>query len=209
MKKSEWFQSIHDRLFAVYGECTCPLHHENSFQLLAAVMLSAQCRDERVNQVTEKLFSLAPTPEKMVELTKETIQEIIHPCGLSGSKSKNLHACAEKILDVFHGEVPQTMEELTSLPGIGRKSANVVLGNSFNIPGFPVDTHVKRVLKRVGIVKTDSPEKIEVEVNKLVNPALWTNFSHLIIQHGRQICKAAKPACNSCVLADICKKKDI
>ena len=203
------FQEIHDRLFSVFGECSCPLIHKTPFQLLAAVMLSAQCRDERVNQVTEKLFSVAPDAKKMAALPVEEIEKIIHPCGLSVNKSKNLQAAAEILKNRYSGEVPQSMDELISLPGIGRKSANVILGNCFNIPGFPVDTHVKRVLNRVGVVKTQSPEKIESVVNSQISPELWTNFSHLIIQHGRKVCHAGKPECTGCVLNDICLKKDI
>ena len=154
----DW-QLLYDRLYAVYGDCVCPLVHDSPFQLLAAVMLSAQCRDERVNQVTEKLFALAPDAPAMAALDVAQIAEIIKPCGLHGTKSKNLQGAAQMILDRFNGVVPQTMEELTQLPGIGRKSANVLLGNVFHIPGFPVDTHVKRLLNRLGAVKSDDPEK--------------------------------------------------
>jgi len=152
MTIKERFQFIYDQLFALYGECVCPLKHESPFQLLAAVMLSAQCKDERVNMVTEKLFALAPTAEKMAALPVETIEEMIHPCGLSNAKSRNLQLAAQRIVEAYDHIVPQTMEELTTLPGIGRKSANVILGNAFNIPGFPVDTHVKRLLNRIGMV---------------------------------------------------------
>ena len=196
---------IYDQLFALYGQCECPLKHDSPFQLLAAVMLSAQCKDERVNMVTEKLFALAPTAEKMAELPLETIEEMIHPCGLSKAKSRNLQQAALRIVEVHNGIVPQTMEELTALPGIGRKSANVILGNVFNIPGFPVDTHVKRLLNRIGMVKSDSPEAIEQAVCAQVAPELWCNFSHLLITHGRRVCPARKPACENCPLAEICK----
>ena len=205
MTRSQLLKEIHDRLFARYGECHCPLCHETPFQLLAAVMLSAQCRDERVNQVTPELFALAPTPEAMAELGVETIETVIHPCGLSGSKSRNLRAAAEMIVRKFGGRVPETMEELTALPGIGRKSANVILGNCFDIPGFPVDTHVRRVLNRIGVVKSDVPEKIESVVNAEVPPESWTNFSHMIIQHGRETCSAGAPKCGKCFLADLCR----
>ena len=148
---------IHDKLYQLYGDCSCPLKHESPFQLLAAVMLSAQCRDDRVNQVTEKLFAMAPDAESMAALPVETIGGIIHPCGLYQSKSRNLRDASRMIVEEFAGNVPQTMEELVRLPGIGRKSANVILGNSFNIPGFPVDTHVKRLLNRLGMVQTQDP----------------------------------------------------
>ena len=205
MKLKQRYQYIYDQLFALYGECSCPLKHDSPFQLLAAVMLSAQCKDERVNQVTEKLFAIAPDAPAMAELPLETIEEIIHPCGLSNAKSRNLKLTAERIVDVYNNTVPQTMEELITLAGIGRKSANVILGNAFNIPGFPVDTHVKRLLNRIGMVKSDSPEAIEKEVTAQLKPELWCNFSHLLITHGRRICPARKPDCPACPLNKICK----
>lgn len=205
MTVKERYQFIYDQLFALYGECVCPLKHDSPFQLLAAVMLSAQCKDERVNMVTEKLFALAPTADKMAGLPVETIEDIIHPCGLSNAKSRNLLLAAQRIVEVYDNIVPQTMEELTTLPGIGRKSANVVLGNAFNIPGFPVDTHVKRLLNRIGMVKSDSPEAIEKAVCAKVPPELWCNYSHLLITHGRKICPARSPRCTQCPLSSICK----
>jgi endonuclease-3 len=209
MASKQFWRDLYDALYALYGECECPLRHETPFQLLAAVMLSAQCRDERVNQVTEKLFAVAPDAGTMAEMLPEKVGQIIHPCGLYRNKSENLVAAARCIVDRFNGEVPTTMDELTTLPGIGRKSANVILGNAFKLPGFPVDTHVKRVLNRIGAVDTPVPEKIEAEVNQKVAPEYWCNFSHLIIQHGRQICSAARPGCDRCTLAGICKRKGI
>ena len=209
MKKKEKLQLIHDLLYAEMGECTCPLVHDGAYQLLIAVMLSAQCRDDRVNQVTKQLFSLAHDAMSMTTLEVETIREIIHPCGLSGTKSKNILAASKKIVEEFNGKVPQTMDELTQLAGIGRKSANVVLGNAFGIPGFPVDTHVKRVLYRLGVTKSQNPETIEKEVCSLTDEKYWTNFSHLLIQHGRRTCSAAKPKCQNCVLEKICSQKGI
>ena len=204
MKKKDKLQKIHDLLFSLYGKCSCPLKHDSPFQLLAAVMLSAQCRDERVNIVTEKLFAVAPDALSMSRMPVDEIKKIIHPCGLSGSKSKNLSASAKMIVDKFSNTVPCDMENLTALPGIGRKSANVILGNCFDIPGFPVDTHVKRLLNRLGTTASSDPEKIEAEVNNLIAPELWTNFSHLLITHGRMICHARNPECNKCILFSLC-----
>ena len=139
----------------------------------------------------------------------EKIETIIQPCGLYKAKARNLKSTAEMIVDKFSGAVPQSMEELIQLPGIGRKSANVILGNIFGIPGFPVDTHVNRLLNRLGMVKTTVPEAIEKKVNALIEPEYWTNFSHLLIQHGRQVCHARKAACVHCVLNDICPEKKV
>ena len=207
-KRQAW-RTLHDRLYGLYGECSCPLRHETPFQLLAAVMLSAQCRDERVNQVTEILFSEAPGPREMAAIPVERIAEIIRPCGLFRAKSENLHACAETLLSRFRGEVPRTMEELTTLPGIGRKSANVLLGNAFGEPGFPVDTHVRRLLNRIGLVSSQSPEAIEAAANANLPPALWCNFSHLLIQHGRRVCHAGRPECGSCAVAPLCRRRGV
>ena len=208
MNKKQW-NEIYDRLYAVYGECSCPLRHESPFQLLAAVMLSAQCRDERVNQVTEALFAAAPDAESMAKLSVDEIAEMIRTCGLFAAKSRNLHAAAQMIVEEFHGEVPHTMEELTKLPGIGRKSANVLLGNVFGTPGFPVDTHVNRLLNRIGAVNDGDPERIERAACAKIAPEKWCNFSHLLIQHGRQVCHARKPECNSCTLGALCKKHGV
>ena len=205
-EKKRNLRRIHDLLYQVYGDCVCPLNHDSAFQLLAAVMLSAQCRDDRVNQVTEILFALAPDARAMAALPEEEISKIIQPCGLHKAKGRNLKAAAIMLTESFGGVVPQTMELLTQLPGIGRKSANVILGNVFGIPGFPVDTHVKRLLNRLGVVKTTDPEKIEQIVNSLIEPEFWTNFSHLLIQHGRKVCHAGKAVCSDCVLNEICPK---
>lgn len=205
-EKKRNLRRIHDLLYQVYGDCVCPLNHDSAFQLLAAVMLSAQCRDDRVNQVTEILFALAPDAPAMAALPEEEISKIIQPCGLHKAKGRNLKAAAIMLTESFGGVVPQTMELLTQLPGIGRKSANVILGNVFGIPGFPVDTHVKRLLNRLGVVKTTDPEKIEQIVNSLIEPEFWTNFSHLLIQHGRKVCHAGKAVCSDCVLNEICPK---
>ena len=209
MTLKEKFFSIHDNLFGVFGECTCPLIHNSAFQLLIAVMLSAQCRDDRVNQVTEKLFAIAPDADSMAELEIKVIEDIIKPCGLYAVKSRNISSASKDIVKKHGSKVPDTMEELTELAGIGRKSANVVLGNAFGIPGFPVDTHVIRVLNRIGVVSERDPEKIEKTVCRIIPDKLWTNFSHLIIQHGRKCCKAANPACSECVLKEICAKKGV
>ena len=206
MKKTA-FNKVYQVLWEKYGECACPLIHHSPFQLLAAVMLSAQCRDDRVNMVTPELFRRWPTPAEMALADPEEVAQVIRTLGLFAAKSRNLVACARVLVQDFGGEVPQTMAELTTLPGIGRKSANVLLGNAFDIPGFPVDTHVRRLLNRLGAVKTDDPGKIEAQVNKAVPPERWTNFSHLLIFHGRAVCHARSPECGQCPLADMCAYK--
>lgn len=203
--KAQW-RRLYDDLFSLYGECTCPLDHVTPFRLLCSVMLSAQCRDDRVNEVTKILFAEAPDAGSMAAMPLERIAKIIQPCGLFRNKSENLKKTAQMLLDEYGGEVPRSMEELVKLPGIGRKSANVVLGNGFGIPGFPADTHVIRVLNRIGYIDTKDPVKIEAEVNAKTPPELWTNFSHIIIQHGRQVCHAGnKPECDRCNLTGRCR----
>lgn len=202
--KARW-KKLYENLYALYGDLRCPLKHETPFQLLCSVMLSAQCRDERVNEITKELFRVAPDPDAMAALEVPEIAKIIKSCGLYRNKSENLSKSAKILLKEFGGEVPQSMDELIRLPGIGRKSANVVLGNAFGIPGFPVDTHVIRVLNRIGYVSTPDPVKIEAEVNASMPPERWTNFSHLIIVHGRRVCHAGnKPACDHCPLTGVC-----
>ena len=205
-KKAQLLQLVNDRLFAHYGVLTCPLLHNDAFQLLIAVLLSAQCKDDRVNMVTPKLFAEYPTPEAMSKAPVEKVGSIIQSLGLWRNKAENIVRLSVKLVEDFNCQVPRTMEELTTLPGIGRKSANVVLGNAFNIPGFPVDTHVQRLTRLIGVAKAgDSPEKIEDMVCKRIAPELWSNFSHLLITHGRRVCIARRMQCADCVIKDICQ----
>ena len=204
-KKARLLRLINDALFDHYGVLGCPLLHDNAFQLLIAVLLSAQCKDDRVNMVTPVLFAKYPTPEAMSKATAAEVGAIIQSLGLWRNKAENIVKLSIKLVEEFNGEVPQTMEELTSLPGVGRKSANVVLGNAFNIPGFPVDTHVQRLTRLFGVAQAgDSPEKIEDMVCKRLKPELWSNFSHLLITHGRRVCIARRPQCSDCVIKNLC-----
>ena len=205
-KKSRLLRDIHDQLYQHYGELGCPLLHHTPFQLLIAVLLSAQCKDDRVNMVTPELFEKYPNAESMSKATAAEIGKIIQSLGLWRNKAENMVKLSIKLVNEFNGDVPQTMEELTSLPGVGRKSANVVLGNAFNIPGFPVDTHVQRLMKHFHLAKeADSPEKIEDMTCKRLPPELWSNFSHLLITHGRRVCIARRPQCAVCVINHLCK----
>ena len=196
---------INQILFSKYSTCPCPLKHESPFQLLVAVELSAQCTDIRVNIISRELFRKYPDIESLAIAPLKDVENLIRTGGLFRNKAKNIISAAKSLRDDFSGKVPQTMQELTKLAGIGRKSANVVLGVAFDIPGFPVDTHVKRILKRLGITKSDDPLKIEAEVNALIPDKYWTNLSHMLILHGRETCTARKTDCANCIINNLCK----
>ncbi|MBE6368276.1 MAG: endonuclease III [Lentisphaerae bacterium] len=207
-KKAQFLHAVHDKLFEHYGELGCPLLHDSPFQLLIAVLLSAQCKDDRVNMVTPELFAKYPDAQAMSQASVSEIGTIIQSLGLWRNKAENIVKLSRKIAEEFNNQIPADMEKLTSLPGIGRKSANVVLGNAFNIPGFPVDTHVQRLMKHFALASAkDSPEKIEEMVCKRIEPDKWSNFSHLLITHGRRICIARKPQCQACIIQDLCPAK--
>ena len=191
---------IHDKLLDRYGPQKCPLTHTTAFQLLVAVILSAQCTDKKVNIVTPKLFARYPDINDLADANPAEVENILRPLGLFRAKTASVIGSAREIREHCDSTVPDTMEGLTALPGVGRKTANVMLGNAFDKPGFPVDTHVIRLLNRIGIVDTKTPEKIEKVVNTNLPDKYWTDFSHLLITHGRQCCKAAKPDCANCDL---------
>lgn len=201
---SKRLAKIYEELFKLYGRVECPLHHETPFQLLVATVISAQCTDLRVNKITAGLFKKYPDVQSMATSEPEDIETYIRSAGLFRAKARNLVNAARKIQNDFNGEVPQKMSELTSLPGIGRKTANVILGNAFDIPGFPVDTHVLRLSGRLGISTSRNPVHVEKTVTAAIAPQYWVNLSHLLIQHGRKVCKAGKPACQECPLRTIC-----
>jgi endonuclease-3 len=203
--RKKLLKQINDILFGKYGACECPLKHETPFQLLLAVELSAQCTDARVNVITRELFRHYPDAASLAAASVEHVEELIKSGGLFRNKARNIIKAAKSIANDHNGEVPKTMRELTRLAGIGRKSANVILGNAFGIPGFPVDTHVKRVLKRLGVTDSDKPEEIESEVNTLIASEYWTDLSHLVILHGRETCNARAPKCPNCILNHICR----
>jgi endonuclease-3 len=187
-----------------YPEAHCALNHKNAFELLVATILSAQCTDERVNMVTPALFKKYPDPQKMAKAKIEDLETLIRSTGFYKNKAKNIKACAEKIVELHSGKVPRTMEELFDLPGVGRKTANVVLGNIFDVPSLVVDTHVTRLSNRLGFVKGTDAVKIEMELQKIIPEEDWTMYSHYLITHGRAICKARKPECKICFLNLIC-----
>jgi endonuclease III len=193
------------RLHAEYPDAHCSLDHRNAFELLAATILSAQCTDERVNMVTPALFRSYPTPDSLAAAKQEDVEELVRSTGFFRSKAKSLIGMATALTERHGGRVPEGMAELTSLPGVGRKTANVVLGNAFGIDeGVVVDTHVKRLSGRLALTRETDPEKIETDLMKIVPRAEWTAVPHLFIYHGRAVCKAPTPRCEICVLTDIC-----
>ncbi len=209
MKKTEMASEVYQRLKKVHPDAHCELNHSNAFELLVATILSAQCTDARVNMVTPDLFLKYPTPEKLSRAKLPEVEEAIKSINFFRNKSKSLIACAQRLIDIHHGEVPKTIEELSELPGVGRKTANVVLGNAFNInTGIVVDTHVKRTANLLGLTKQSDPVKIEFELMKLFPNEQWTDLSHLLIFLGRRTCIARKPHCDLCNLKDICPSKN-
>ncbi len=205
MKKREKINLVYDLLEAEYGPQVCALEHTTPLQLLVATILSAQCTDKMVNRVTVELFAKYRTAQDYAQAVPAELESIIRRCGYYRAKGANIIGACKRIVSDFDGEVPDTMEELTALPGVGRKTANVVLGDAFGVPGLPVDTHVKRIANLLGIVDSDDPVKIESELCANLDPRRWSQFSHLVIVHGRGICKANRPACARCVLNKICK----
>lgn len=194
-------------LARAYPDATCALRHESPFQLLTATILSAQCTDERVNLVTPTLFARYPTPEALAAARPPDVERIIQSCGFYRAKTKSLLGMARGLTERFQGEVPRTMEELTSLPGVGRKTANVVLGTAFGIAsGVVVDTHVQRIVRRLGLTDAKTPEAIEADLMALLPKREWVNFSHRLIHHGRRVCTARKPRCPECPLLKVCPR---
>jgi endonuclease III len=182
----------------------CALVHDSPFQLLVATILSAQCTDERVNMVTPGLFAAYPTPEALANASLEELEERIRSTGFFRSKAKNLVGMARAVTERFGGVVPPSMEDLTSLPGVGRKTANVVRSVAMGLPGLPVDTHVGRLTRRLGLTAQTDPVKVETEICALVPAAEWGTLSLRLIRHGRKVCQARTPRCGECLLADIC-----
>lgn len=193
-----------------YPDVECALHHENPFQLLLATILSAQCTDERVNMVTPYLFEQFPTPQALADAKVEEIEQVIRSINFYRNKSKSLKSCAQSLVEDHGSVIPQTVEELVKLAGVGRKTANVVLGVGFKIPsGIVVDTHVGRLSNRLGLVQTLDPEKIEASLQQIIEKQNWIEISHLLITHGRQVCKARNPQCEICFLNELCPKTGV
>ena len=197
---------IMESLAGLYPDAVTALAHENPLQLLVATILSAQCTDIRVNLVTPALFARYKTAADYATTEQAELEGYIKSTGFFRNKAKNIIGCCQAIVERFGGEVPRTLDELVTLPGVGRKTANVVLGDAFDTPGITVDTHVGRLAGRLGFTKQTDPVKVEHELMKLLPQAAWTAVSHQLILHGRQVCNARKPRCESCTLNALCPK---
>ena len=203
-EKAERAAAIAAGLAALYGAVECPLTHRNNFELLVAVILSAQCTDAAVNKVTPELFARYPNPLALSQASLADIESVIRTLGLFRAKAKSLKRCAGQLVLNHHGEVPSAMAELIELAGVGRKTANVIRGHAFGEPGIAVDTHCRRLARRLGLTRQQNPVKIETDLARLLPPPEWTNFSHRLIIHGRRVCFARKPACARCSLRRLC-----
>lgn len=198
-----------DLLEARYPEACCALIYNNPWQLLVATILSAQCTDVRVNQVTPQLFSLFPDPLSFAKAPKSDIENLIRSTGFYRNKSRHLILCAEHLVKYHNGIVPDTINDLVALPGVGRKTANVVLGNAYGIPGMVVDTHVGRISRRLGWSKNTCAEKVERDLCRLLPAERWTQASHVLISHGRQCCRAQTAWCSNCPVQIRCPQKGV
>jgi endonuclease III len=202
-------QKIFAALDNLFPQAQCALHHENAFQLLVATILSAQCTDVRVNMVTPELFRKYPAPQDYVALPQTDLEQDIRSTGFFRNKAKNIIGAATKIVNDFAGSVPKTMEELLTLPGVARKTANVVLGTAYEIAsGIVVDTHVFRITHRLKLTKQNNPEKVEQDLMKIIPRERWISFAHQIIWFGRKICAARNPACAQCPIEKLCDAPD-
>lgn len=208
MKVSKRTQEILRALDERYGvDVACHLHYEEPWQLLIATIMSAQCTDARVNMVTPGLFQKYPTIEAFARADIEELEQDIHSIGFFHSKARNLILCCQKLHTQFQDELPSSIEELTSLAGVGRKTANVIRGNIFHEPSIVVDTHVKRISKRLGFTKEEDPVKVEYDLMKVIPKENWIRYNIQVISFGREICKAPTPKCENCFLTDYCKSR--
>ncbi len=202
--RTKWVIATLKKLFP---EAECALNHESAFQLLVATILSAQCTDERVNQATPELFRTYPDAAALAKASQEDVERIVKPLGFFRNKAANIRGMAQALVERFHGEIPQDIEELITLPGVGRKTASVVLGTWFGIPsGIVVDTHVKRLTNLLGLTSSENPEIIERDLMAFIPKSEWIEFSHRLIHHGRRTCTARRPQCTECGLLPYCPR---
>jgi endonuclease-3 len=202
---NDTINSVIDILIKTYPDANCELEHKNPFELLIATVLSAQTTDKKVNEVTKVLFKEYSTPKDFLNLTREELEEKIKKIGLYRNKSKNILSLCKELEEKFQGEVPNDFDALTSLPGVGRKTANVVLANAFKVPTIAVDTHVFRVSNRIGLVDASNALKTEEQLQKVIPKELWILMHHVLIFHGRRCCIARKPKCEECTIKKYCK----
>ena len=204
MTKKEKVSEIKNYLDKTYGDAPCTLDYDDPFQLMVATILAAQCTDARVNMVTPALFKKYPTVQSFAEARILDVEELIRSTGFFRNKAKNIVACANTLLERHNGEVPDTMEELIALPGVGRKIANLMLGDVFGKPCIVVDTHCKRITNLLGLTKNTDPTKIEMDLKKIIPPEYGALFCHQIVEHGRAICIARRPKCSECGMNAVC-----
>jgi endonuclease-3 len=209
MKSREQALKLLKSLKQIYPDAHCALNYRTPWELLVATILSAQCTDVRVNQVTVELFTSFPDPASLALAPQEKVEAVIRSTGFFRNKAKNLISCASQVLERHQGEVPQTLEELVALGGVGRKTANVVLGNAFGVPGMVVDTHVKRLARRFGWTRFDHPDQIEKDLCRLLPASEWTQCAHLLIWHGRACCRAPVPHCSRCAIVALCPRTGV
>ena len=209
-RKEERAEAVYDLLVREHPDAHCALSHRTPYELIVATILSAQCTDERVNLVTPTLFERFPEARALAGAKRKEVEEIIHSTGFFRTKAKHLVGMAHAVTEEHGGEIPRTMEELVALPGVGRKTANVVLGNAFGIAeGVVVDTHVRRLSNRLGFTKEAAPERIERDLMRIFPRSRWTMLSHLLIFHGRRTCGARRPRCESCPLSGLCPSSSV
>lgn len=207
MTKKEIAKKAVDALKKEYPDAVCSLVAKDPFQLLVATRLSAQCTDARVNLVTPALFEKYPTTEAFAKADVSDVEELIHSCGFFRAKAKDIIGAAQGVLERFDGKVPDTIEELTTLPGVGRKTANLIVGDVYKKPAVVADTHLIRISNRLGLVETKDPKKVELELKKLLPPDESNDFCHRMVLHGRAVCVSRKANCEKCCMSDFCKKR--
>ncbi len=210
MRKKELALLVIDKLKKEYPDSVCTLDTASAWQLLVSVRLAAQCTDKRVNETVPALFKKFDSPAKLAAADVSEIEEIVRPCGLYKTKARDIKLCMKKLCEDFDGVVPDTMEELLTLPGVGRKSANLILGDIFGRESYVCDTHCIRLSGRIGLSDgSKDPYQVEMQLRKIVPPEESGGLCHRLVDHGRAVCKAGRPMCDSCVLSDICKKKNV
>lgn len=195
---------LFEKLNAAYPDAECSLDHANPLELMVATILSAQCTDLRVNVVTKELFAKFQSPIDYVSKPRKELEDVIHSCGFYRSKAKNIARACQTILEEHDGEVPRTLDELVRLAGVGRKTANVILGTCFDTPGVVVDTHCGRIARRLGFTKNEDPTKVEFDLMKIWTREHWSLFSHFMVFHGRAVCESRSPKCSECTLRELC-----